>query len=282
MTLKQLEKYFIDELIPVYGSDEAAQLFYLTAEHISGLNRSELILKNDFQLDAKTEDAYKNTLSALTEGKPLQHIFEEAWFYGLKFRVNSSVLIPRPETEELVHWILETASGFPFSHLLDVGTGTGCIAITLQKKLDSVKAEAMDISSDALMIAKQNAVANEADIAFIQADILGYEGIESYDLIVSNPPYITPKERQEMHHNVLGYEPELALFVTEENPLIFYKSIADFAVRHLDARGFLFFEINEYLGKEMIEMLEDKGFANIHLKKDMQGKDRMIRCNKAQ
>lgn len=279
MTLKHLELYFIEELISQYGAEEAAQMFNLTIQHVAGLNRTQVMLQRDISITPELESTYISILSALKKGQPLQHIFAEAWFYGLKFKVNSSVLIPRPETEELVQWILATAPSSTFTNLLDVGTGSGCIAITLKKYLGAVKADALDISSEALLLAKENALANDVDINFLLGDIMGYEGIASYDLIVSNPPYITPKERFQMHDNVLDHEPGLALFVTEENPLIFYKTIADFAVRHLRAKGFLFFEINEHLAKEMIDMLQVKGFTDIELRKDMQGKDRMIKCN---
>jgi release factor glutamine methyltransferase len=278
MTLKQLEQYYITELRSVYDAGESQQLFYMAAERVSGISRTQAMVQAGLMISAEQEGLYQIILSALKEGKPLQHIFAEAWFYGLKFKVNSSVLIPRPETEELVHWILETASDHAITHFLDVGTGSGCIAITLKKKLHDAQADALDISSDALGVAKENAVSNEVEVNFIQRDILGYESTARYDLIVSNPPYITPKERLEMHQNVLDYEPELALFVTEDNPLIFYKSIADFGISHLRPGGYLFFEINEYLAEEMIEMLYVKGFTDIQLRKDMQGKDRMIRC----
>ena len=278
MTLKQLEQYYITELRSVYDAGESQQLFYMAAERVSGISRTQAMVQAGLMISAEQEGLYQIILSALKEGKPLQHIFAEAWFYGLKFKVNSSVLIPRPETEELVHWILETASDHAIKHFLDVGTGSGCIAITLKKKLHDAQADALDISSHALGVAKENAVSNEVEVNFIQSDILGYESTARYDLIVSNPPYVTPKERLEMHQNVLDYEPELALFVTEDNPLIFYKSIADFGISHLRPGGYLFFEINEYLAEEMIEMLYVKGFTDIQLRKDMQGKDRMIRC----
>lgn len=278
MTLKQLEHYFIGELSSLYGAEEAKQLFYLSAEHLSGMVRTKVILGNELLIAPEQVSAYQKIVAELKEGRPVQHLFAEAWFYGLKFKVSGDVLIPRPETEELVHWILETASEKPLGNFLDVGTGSGCIAIALKKNLQTTVAEAVDISSAALAIARENAVANKADIHFIQSDILGYESMVRYDLIVSNPPYITPIEREEMHRNVLEYEPELALFVTEENPLIFYQSIADFALRHLTPAGYLFFEINEYFGKEMVDMLRSKGFEKIELRSDMQGKDRMIKC----
>jgi release factor glutamine methyltransferase len=278
MTIKQLEQYFTGGLSALYDAQEAVQLFYMTAEHVSGIRRTQLKLQSALVIDAEQESAYLKILSALKEGKPLQHIFAEAWFYGLKFKVNSSVLIPRPETEELVHWMLETASAYQINRLLDIGTGSGCIAVTLKKKLAHTRADALDISPEALVVASENAALNAVEVNFIQGDIMVYEGTGGYDMIVSNPPYITPRERLDMHHNVLDYEPELALFVPEDNPLIFYKATADFALAHLNPSGYLFFEINEYFGKEMIEMLHDKGFTAIELRKDMQGKDRMIRC----
>lgn len=281
MKLKQLEQYFTDEMSLLYNGEEARQLFYLTVEHISGWNRSQLLMNKDHTLDQETLVSYKNTLAALKEGKPLQYIFSEAWFYGLKFKVSGSVLIPRPETEELVEWILEdvAASDIPVSSMIDIGTGSGCIAIALKNNLPQAEVSALDVSAEALAVAAENAVSNDTSINFIQSSIIGYHTAVKYDIIVSNPPYITEDERAAMHENVLQYEPHLALFVTNENPLIFYKSIADFALEQLRPGGKLFFEINEYLGKEMVDMLTGKGFNYIELRKDMQGKERMICCS---
>lgn len=281
MKLKQLEQYFTDEMSIVYNEEEARQLFYLTVEHVSGWNRSQLLMNKDHTLDQEILEIYENTLAALKEGKPLQYVFSETWFYGLKFKVSSSVLIPRPETEELVEWILQaiTTSGVPVSSLIDIGTGSGCIAISLKANLPQTEVSALDVSAEALTVAAENAVLNNTEINFIQSSIIEYHTAVKYDIIVSNPPYITEDERAAMHENVLQYEPHLALFVTNENPLIFYKSIADFALEQLRPEGKLFFEINEYLGKEMVDMLIDKGFNHIELRKDMQGKERMICCS---
>jgi release factor glutamine methyltransferase len=278
MTLKELKQRFIEELQFLYDADETEQLFYLAVDHVSGMNRIQTIFNADHQIESAQYNSYQRIQKELKEGIPLQYITGKAWFCGLKFKVNGSVLIPRPETEELVQWILETASGVENSNLIDIGTGSGCIAVTLKNRMSGLQVDALDISADALSVAKENAMANAAKVNFIQSDILGYESPTQYDFIVSNPPYITEEERGEMHRNVLSYEPGLALFVSNENPLIFYKSIADFAVRNLRRTGYLFFEINEYLSKETIDMLTDKGFINIELKSDMQGKDRMIRC----
>ncbi|MDO7742938.1 MAG: peptide chain release factor N(5)-glutamine methyltransferase, partial [Pedobacter sp.] len=182
---------------------------------------------------------------------------------------------------ELVDWILQTVGVTQQkpTNILDIGTGSGCIAISLKKHLNTNNVSALDVSADALIVAEKNAVLNNVIINFINQDILTYSGDENYDLIVSNPPYIKEDERADMHQNVLDHEPHLALFVATERPLLFYEAIADFAIKHLRQDGNLFFEINEYLGKETVAMLEDKGFNKIILKKDMQGKDRMICCS---
>jgi release factor glutamine methyltransferase len=281
MTLKQLEHHYINVLASLYGEEEAKQLFFLSAERIIGLSRSQLILQYGNEISEHEGGIFLDMLSQLKEGVPLQHITEEAWFYGLRFKVNAAVLIPRPETEELVQWVISTVSESktPLSGLLDIGTGSGCIAITIKKNCPALIVTALDISAEALEVAAENAEYQHTQIRFIHSDILEYEGVEKYDIIVSNPPYITLNERDEMHRNVLEHEPALALFVTDDNPLLFYKGIADFATRSLKAGGRLFFEINEHLGSETVEMLRSKGFVNINLQKDMQGKDRMIRCS---
>jgi release factor glutamine methyltransferase len=192
-------------------------------------------------------------------------------------------LIPRPETEELVDWVLEHIgktigrSGKPLN-LLDVGTGSGCIAVSLKINLPVAQVFALDISEQALSIASDNAAMNQTDIRFINSDIRNYITQQRFDVIVSNPPYITLNEQAEMSENVLAHEPHLALFVSNEDPLVFYAAIADFALKNLVEDGLLFFEINEYLGKETVDLLSHKGLKNIELRKDMQGKDRMVRC----
>lgn len=279
MNVKQLEQSFIKELSALYDGEEAKQLFCLAAWQVSEWNRAQLLIHATELLDPEQCLAYNSILVELKKGRPMQHILAEAWFYGLKFKVTEAVLIPRPETEELIEWILDTVKNQPVSSILDIGTGSGCIAITLKKNLEQTAVSALDVSADALKVARENATLNTAAISFIHSDILTYNSPSKYDLIVSNPPYITENEKEEMHQNVLAYEPHLALFVTNENPLLFYKSIADFALINLQPNGKLFFEINEYLGKETVEILLSKGFTDIILKQDMQGKDRMISCN---
>ena len=280
MNFKQLLQQFTIELQGVYGVEEAKAMFYMVAKHLSALRKSDLILKGQEDLQSSLEMKYLSLLEELKAGKPIQYALGEAEFYGLTFRVNPSVLIPRPETEELVEWVLNTSGTASKSmDILDIGTGSGCIAIALQKELPKSRVSAMDISAAALETAKENAKRNQVAVEFIQADILNYGGAsKKYDLIVSNPPYVKLDEQPEMHAHVLDHEPHLALFVRNENPLIFYKAIAAFAKLNLVKSGYLFFEINEYLGKEMVDMLVSNSFIDIELKKDMQGADRMIRC----
>jgi release factor glutamine methyltransferase len=289
MNFRQSEQYFITETAQNYGREESQQVFELIIEHLTGWSRSVLFLHKDDDMNAGLQSQFDEIVAVVKKGVPVQHILAEAWFYGTKFKVNSSVLIPRPETEELVDWILHDLAAVSGSktaditRILDIGTGSGCIAISLEKLGRGVQADAMDISAAALLTAKENAVLNGSEVNFIQHDITqpwcDPAGIRTlYDVIVSNPPYIKEDERTQMHSNVLDYEPHLALFVTNDNPLIFYKAIADFALEHLQPHGHLYFEINEYLGKETVDMLKDKSFTDIILKKDMQGKDRMIRC----
>ncbi|WP_316803474.1 peptide chain release factor N(5)-glutamine methyltransferase [Pedobacter nototheniae] len=278
MKIGELAEKYISDLNILYEREEAKVLFSLSAAHILNISTTQLrmqyavsLLYNDYQqLLAILED--------LKSGKPIQHILNEAHFYGSVFKVNENVLIPRPETEELVDWIINEIQqvGNGAVQILDIGTGSGCIPITLKKYLPNSTVSTMDVSAKAIEVAKENAEHLQQQVNFIEADILVYKSNEKYDVVVSNPPYIRMLERTEMHKNVLTFEPHLALFVSDEDPLIFYKAIAEFAIQNLNPNGYLFFEINEYLGLGTIQLLKDKGFNNIKLKKDMQGKDRMI------
>ena len=258
---------------------EATALFYMTVEHISGMGRGKLLLRQEMDVKPEEFNACEEIIKQLKRRKPIQYILKEAHFYGLTFYVDPSVLIPRAETEELVDWILEEVKPtINKGALLDIGTGSGCIAISLKKQLEGWDVYAMDISATALAVARQNADKNNVQVEFIEADVLTYSGGQQFTVIVSNPPYVKEDEKQAMHANVLDNEPHSALFVSNHDPLVFYKAIADLALKNLERGGYLFFEINEYLGKETIAMLRDKGFNNIVLRKDMQGKDRMICC----
>jgi release factor glutamine methyltransferase len=280
MNLTDLKLEFISILGDVYELDECTALFNLTADRFVKTNGLRSITMQDVEVSPASVERVIDVAQELSIGKPIQYIFGETIFYGLKFIVNSSVLIPRPETEELVHLIIESIrqSTDTKTTLLDIGTGSGCIPITLKKNLPNLQVSAIDISPDALMVAKKNAELNKVTVDFIHGDILNYNDAKLYDVIVSNPPYIKEDEKQFMHQNVLAYEPHLALFVSDENPLLFYKAIAAFCMTNLAENGYLFFEINEYLGQQVHQLLEENGFRNIQVVKDMQGKDRMVSC----
>lgn len=279
MKIGELEEHFTLELNHLYDLDETTALFSLAAENVLSLSPTKLLLSKDVVLSFINFQKMLSVLNDLKIGKPIQHILGEAHFYGSSFKVNENVLIPRPETEELVDWVIHELTPNASGKLLDIGTGSGCIPISLKKYLPNIEVSTLDVSMSAIEIAQQNAEDIGTLISFIHADILSYKSDLKYDIIVSNPPYIRELEKLEMHQNVLEHEPHLALFVTDNNPLIFYKTIADFASENLNDKGLLFFEINEYLGEEMIEMLTGKGFINIDLRKDMQGKDRMLKAN---
>lgn len=282
MTIWEASKKLSATLNTVYEKREAEKIAEMVIENITGFTRSEKILhKQDLLLTDQLEK-FENYTAELLRHKPVQYVLRKAWFAGLKLYVDENVLIPRPETEELVDLILRDLSSqkLPGSKILDVGTGSGCIAIALNKKISSSAVYALDISAKALEISKENAVANNVNINFIEADILNIDSeiyLPDFDIIVSNPPYVTHSEAQEMDENVLLHEPELALFVPNNHPLIFYEAIADFAISHLNKEnGKLYFEINEMMGEKITTMLLTKGFSDVILKKDFQNKDRMI------
>ncbi|HKG08269.1 MAG TPA: peptide chain release factor N(5)-glutamine methyltransferase [Pedobacter sp.] len=281
MNFKQLLQHFKDELNEFYDPQESAAIFNVIALQVSGLDRGKLHLVQLNEVSQPELDKYIQILKELKTGKPVQYVLGETVFYGLKFKVSEAVLIPRPETEELVEWVIGTCSSNFNGRILDIGTGSGCIAVSLMKNLSLSTVFAMDISEAAIDITIHNAFLNEVVVNSIRADIRDYSSSEKFDVLVSNPPYITNDEQPEMHENVLAFEPHLALFVANENPLIFYKAIADFALTNLNAEGLLFFEINAQFGKETVEMLLAKSFIDIELRKDMQGNDRMIKCRLA-
>lgn len=288
MKLTELAVLYQDKLTALYDEDEIQSLFFIALEEVLGYKKTDYILKKLEEVPDTALIRLNNILLGLTKGTPIQYIIGHTVFYGLKFKVNPSVLIPRPETEELVEWIVSVcnsrfavgnaASNQSSVSIIDIGTGSGCIAIALKKHLPKAYVSAVDISSAALATAKENALMNEVGVAFIEDDILNYTETytSKFDVIVSNPPYIKEDEKAEMHENVLANEPHTALFVSNDKPLIFYEAIADFALLHLKKDGQLFFEINANLGKETIQMLAAKGFADIRLKLDMQGKERMV------
>lgn len=284
MNLKNIQNTFHVELDALYDKEEVNNFFFMLIESYYSL--SKLALAMDPDLKVENYDAIFKALELLKKQQPIQYILGETEFYGLPFKVNQHTLIPRPETEELVEWVVHTKPKPSHQQLtiLDIGTGSGCIAIALAKQLPNAKVFALDISNDALKMAKHNAVLNAVDVEFIEADILnvedGYISGLKFDIIVSNPPYIREEEKQYMKPNVLDNEPHLALFVQHKDPLLFYKAITEFAVTNLYDKGTLFFEINEYLGNDMIQLLVKHHFENIQLKQDMFRKDRMIKGDK--
>jgi release factor glutamine methyltransferase len=307
MTLYQAHKQLMRALCGLYGDREAANIAGLVIEHVTGQGRVGRFLNKQMPVSATGQELLQQYTQQLLLHTPVQYVLHEAWFAGMQFYVDENVLIPRPETEELVAWVGESqfpVSGFQFpvngdansfatgnqqpvtdTCLLDVGTGSGCIPIALKKKFAGWDVHAMDISAGALDVAKKNAFALQADISFYEADILDetqWPLFGSYNIIVSNPPYIQQSEAAAMAGNITRFEPGQALFVPDDDALLFYRSIGTFALRHLHPGGLLFFEINEGLGAEVCALLEKLGFADVVLKKDMQGNHRMARAALAQ
>lgn len=283
MLLKQYKTHFFDALKNIQDEQEIESFFFILIEYLHNLKRVDVALNPNFELSDAEVEKWNAILADLQQEKPIQYITGEAWFYGLRFEVNENTLIPRPETEELVEWILNspiTKHPSPI-YILDIGTGTGCIPISLKANLPQANVSAIDVSQQALEVAKRNAISNKVEINFIQTNILEVEDLNQYfDIIVSNPPYVRNLEKEEIKKNVLDYEPHLALFVEDTDALLFYRKIAQLALKNLAPNGLLFFEINQYLGKETVELLENLGFKNIELKKDIYGNDRMIKCEK--
>jgi len=283
MKIKQYRTQFIKELAPFYDAYEAESFFYLILEDKHQLRQIDLALNHELAFDENDFVIWDELLKQLKKEVPIQYLLGKTNFYGLDFEVNENVLIPRPETEELVEWIInENASRDKNKkiRILDIGTGTGCIAISLAKNLPNAEVFGIDVSKKAIETAKRNAIANNVDVTFMFLNILETEEFTcQFDIIVSNPPYVRNLEKVEIKKNVLDYEPHLALFVEDNDPLIFYRKIASLAQKGLQQKGKLYFEINQYLGKEMIDLLENMNFQNVELRKDIYDNDRMIKGN---
>ena len=267
--------YYIKQLSGIVHEREIISWAYISIDFLLGYNRSDCITHADMDINNDVSDRLKQIIAELETNKPIQYIIGEADFYGLKFKVNEHTLIPRLETEELLQWVLE----HEFTSALDIGTGSGCIPIAL-KKNKNTEITAIDVSESALWVAKENAKINDVKINFLLQDILNTTSLPKVDVIISNPPYVLVKEKEFMLDNVLYNEPHLALFVPNNNPLLFYKKIAELAFISLPNNGLLFFEINERFGKETVTMLSAIGFVDIELKKDVNEKDRMIKAIK--
>jgi len=282
MKIKQYRTQFIKELSPFYDAYEAESFFYLILEEKHQLRQIDLALNHELNFSESDFVVWNSLLGQLKKEVPIQYLLGKTSFYGLDFEVNENVLIPRPETEELVEWIINENSKTDKTKklkILDIGTGSGCIAISLAKNLPNADVYALDVSKKALDTAKRNSVNNNVEVTFMLKNVLELEALKSnYDIIVSNPPYVRNLEKVEIKKNVLHYEPHLALFVEDNDALIFYRKIAEIGKKNLLENGQLYFEINQYLGKETSDLLEQMNFKNIELKKDIYDNDRMISC----
>lgn len=280
--LIELKYLYLESLIPIYEKDEALQILNILISHYFGLSRVDQALDPDLKLSESEMLSLHFAVKQLKKNVPLQYITGEAEFLGFKLKINNNVLIPRPETEELVSLIIEKENGKKIS-LIDIGTGSGCIAIALSKKLLDSNVYAMEISKEALEVAKFNANKNNVNIQFIEDEVLNPKYIfeNKLDLIVSNPPYVRNVEKQQMKSNVLDYEPHQALFVNDKLPLKFYKAILEYSKVNLKAGGSLYFEINEAFGEELIKLVSNYSFENVELYKDINGKDRMLSAVKS-
>lgn len=278
LTISELKRSFLAELTKEYPCEEANSFFGLLTEAYLEMSRLQVALQRDKEISEAKLAEFKNAEQRLLKHEPIQHIIGESEFFGLKFKVSSDVLVPRPETEELVRWILDDLEAENQQiKLLDIGTGSGCIAISLAKNLPDAKVFALDISEKALETAKMNAQSNQVEIGFTEKNILLTDQLEEqYNLIVSNPPYVRDLEKAEMQANVLKYEPETALYVRDQDPLIFYRKITQLAQKALQPGGKLYFEINQYLGPETEKLLQEFGFKT-ELRKDIYGNFRMLK-----
>jgi release factor glutamine methyltransferase len=282
MTIKQAYHQLFTQLATIYHEREAANISDWVIEHITSYKRVDRIMFQNNIIGETQLQQLSSATKKLLQHQPVQYALGEAWFAGMKFYVNENVLIPRPETEELVEWIIEEIKNENPKNkkIIDIGTGSGCIPIALKKKIPELNVHALDISEKALKVAMQNADTLNASIDFKLLDFLeeaNWQSLPQFDVIVSNPPYIKQSEESDMNENVLRYEPHLALFVADNDALIFYKKIAAFGKNNLTPGGKIFVELNETLGKETAELFESFGYQT-ELRKDMQGKNRMIKA----
>jgi release factor glutamine methyltransferase len=289
MSIQEATNQLVNSLTTSYGDREAASIARWLFDDYFNLKPNNP--NDELLFDTLLQNDFNSISTRLLDGEPIQYITGFAWFYGLKFKVNPTVLIPRPETEELVEWVLQSVGKRQNVRVLDIGTGSGCVPVTLKVKNPRLDVSAIDISEGALITASRNAFRQNVDIDFKRLDILdetAWSALKQFDIIVSNPPYIPNVEQSLMERNVLAFEPALALFVEDDNALIFYESIAKMAKKHLDviARheategplALLFFECNQYNALDVVEMLQKMGFKDVELRKDMSGNDRMIRA----
>ncbi len=280
MTIHDASRALLFQLLHLYEEPEAANIADWVMEFVTGWKKIDRVFNKTVPLSNQQEQLLEQVTKQLLDHKPVQYALHEAWFYGMKLYVDENVLIPRPETEELVQWIITDQANNSTVSILDIGTGSGCIPVALKKTLPAAQIHACDVSTAALDVANRNASEQNTSIQFYQLNFLS--GIErsslpTFDIIVSNPPYIPQKDKAAMSKVVLDYEPHLALFVDNDNALAFYEAIADFSREHLYRKGSVYMEIHESLGKEVLQLFSEKGFTNISLRKDMQDKDRMVK-----
>lgn len=276
MQIQEFEKEFFSELQGIYPKEEITSLFHILMDSYTEFSRIDLLMNPEKGLKAEEKSKLTEGLKRLQKEEPLQYIVGETEFYGMSFQVNPSVLIPRPETEELVSWVLDEVKVVKNLNILDIGTGSGCIPISIAKHT-AHQVFGFDISEKALHTARQNAALNQVEVNFRKADILNPPKIEEqFDVVVSNPPYIPQAEKSKMQKNVVGYEPEIALFVEDDDALLFYREIIKFTQEHGKPTAKLYFEINEYLQQEMESLLQEFGLENYTFKKDHFGKYRML------
>ena len=277
--MRTIAKKIEEGLANIYSDGEIKVLTRIIATELLGVSQMAYFLKDNITLTAEQEALLDNAIERLKKQEPIQYILGYSDFCGLRFKVTPATLIPRPETSELVEWIANEATGN--ESILDIGTGSGCIAVSLAHKLPQSKVTAWDISNEALAVASENSKENGQTVTFEQVDILAYEPTgKQFDIIVSNPPYIKENEKEAMHSNVLDWEPHTALFVPDSDPLLFYRTIAEKGLTILKPGGSLYFEINRAHGKETMEMLAALGYTSIELRKDFADNDRMIRAVK--
>lgn len=281
MTIQEARLKLQEQLATIYESREAANITDWVMESLTGLSKSARLVKANELLTMDQQALLEDHLSGLLRHRPVQYVLGEAWFHGLRFHVNENVLIPRPETEELVDWIINENKQSQQLRILDIGTGSGCIPIALKRSLPQATVYSCDISAGALKVAKENAADLETDIHLIQQNILDaslWEQLPEVDIIVSNPPYIPENNKESMHANVLEHEPHLALFVSNNDPLSFYRAIAELSGKKLKENGVVYAEIHEDLGAATLALFQEKGFGRVTLRRDMQEKDRMIKA----
>ncbi|MEO6314634.1 MAG: peptide chain release factor N(5)-glutamine methyltransferase [Chitinophagaceae bacterium] len=285
MTIHEAALQLRFQLFHLYDEREAGNIAELVMEHITGWQKIDRVVNKTAVLSGQQAQLLQSFTDELQTHKPLQYVLQEAWFYGMRLYVDENVLIPRPETEELVDWLIKEArkSAPPVRSVLDIGTGSGCIPLAIKKNLPAVEMYSCDISEGALQVAKRNAATHNLDIHFHALNILVEQDrnqLPLFDAIISNPPYIPVAEKAAMAANVLAFEPSLALFVPDDQPLLFYSAIAEFALAHLAASGIIYLEIHEALGAAVVALLKEKGFSGITIRKDLQGRDRMIQVRR--